>query len=227
MLEQGTKINNLEIVGRDESRHRVYYFCRCLLCGQVKSFRSDAISKKNGCGCKTSKLKDETGNRYGKLIVLERRGTRFSNALWLCKCDCGNTTITPGVYLRSGEVNSCGCLRSYGEMIISEVLTNYNISFEREKTFSNCRSNRNWLLRFDFFVNNSYIIEFDGSQHFGTSEWAESSEELLERDKIKNKYCFINNIPIIRIPYWKRNTITIEDLIPETSKYLLKETANV
>lgn len=57
------------------------------------------------------KLIDETGNRYGRLTVIERaypRGHR-AGAYWLCECDCGNHVIVPGGSLRSGGTTSCGC----------------------------------------------------------------------------------------------------------------------
>lgn len=58
-------------------------------------------------------VKDETGNRYGRLLVLKRvenHPTR-GDAQWLCKCDCGNEKIIRGVQLRSGKSKSCGCLQ--------------------------------------------------------------------------------------------------------------------
>ena len=71
------------------------------------------------------------------------------------------------------------------------------------------------------------IIEYDGIQHFkaGTGIW-DSPEKVAAtqyRDEIKNKYCFNHNIPIIRIPYTHMDKITLEDLLPETSQFLLKE----
>jgi hypothetical protein len=51
------------------------------------------------------------GQRFGRLVVLERKGSDiFSKALWECKCDCGKTTQTTTSLLRSGKTKSCGCL---------------------------------------------------------------------------------------------------------------------
>ena len=38
-------------------------------------------------------MKNEIGNRYGKLVVIERVPKpegRPKGAYWLCQCDCGN-----------------------------------------------------------------------------------------------------------------------------------------
>ena len=47
----------------------------------------------------------------------------------------------------------------------------------------------------------------------------ENFEATRERDLIKNKYCFENNITLIRIPY--KANYSLEDLIPETTKFQL------
>lgn len=54
--------------------------------------------------------KNENGNRYGRLVVLEYAGTNGHNALWRCRCDCGNECVKLGIELRSGHTRSCGCL---------------------------------------------------------------------------------------------------------------------
>lgn len=56
--------------------------------------------------------KDIAGQRFGKLIAIERCGTdKWQNALWKCKCDCGNETVVKCNNLRSGMTLSCGCLK--------------------------------------------------------------------------------------------------------------------
>jgi hypothetical protein len=56
---------------------------------------------------------DETGHRYGRLVVTAYAGTDDdSHALWTCVCDCGNTKPVRGAKLRSHRVISCGCERA-------------------------------------------------------------------------------------------------------------------
>jgi len=60
------------------------------------------------------KLIDLTGQRFGRLVVLERaRAARHGeSAKWLCHCDCGKEKIVSGKLLRRGDTRSCGCLHS-------------------------------------------------------------------------------------------------------------------
>lgn len=56
-------------------------------------------------------IKDITGERFGRLTVIELTSKRHNRcAIWLCRCDCGNFTEVQGSYLRNGETRSCGCL---------------------------------------------------------------------------------------------------------------------
>ena len=66
-------------------------------------------------------VKDLTGQRFGKLTVIERGENiyygkdRQEKPAWVCRCDCGAIKLVPGMFLRSGRVKSCGCSR--GELI--------------------------------------------------------------------------------------------------------------
>ncbi|NWO12705.1 hypothetical protein [Virgibacillus sp.] len=58
-----------------------------------------------------SRRMDITGERYGKLTVLEELKQHGSKRRWLCKCNCGNLAIVLMDSLRSGNTRSCGCLK--------------------------------------------------------------------------------------------------------------------
>lgn len=50
------------------------------------------------------------GNRFGKLVVIEYFGLdKYKNKMWLCKCDCGNTTKVTTTNLNKGTTTSCKC----------------------------------------------------------------------------------------------------------------------
>jgi len=90
--------------------------CRCD-CGNeiIVSLKSFKYGKVKSCGClySKSKIKDITGQRFGKLKAVRYTGKiKNHSAVWLCQCDCGNTVEVKANALTSGAVQSCGCLRS-------------------------------------------------------------------------------------------------------------------
>lgn len=51
-----------------------------------------------------AKPKDETGNRYGRLIVTKEAGRdNHGNVLWKCKCRCGNIKTTNCIFATRQE----------------------------------------------------------------------------------------------------------------------------
>lgn len=55
---------------------------------------------------------DLSGQRFGRLVAKERIYTNNQgNAMWMCVCDCGNTTIVNSQKLKTGHTTSCGCLK--------------------------------------------------------------------------------------------------------------------
>lgn len=57
-------------------------------------------------------VKDMTGMRFGKLVVLAWAGTAPNRqAIWQCQCDCGTKIVTRGGQLREGKTTSCGCVK--------------------------------------------------------------------------------------------------------------------
>ena len=208
-----------------------YWNCECPKCKQIWQVRGShlnephpvAFCKKCSSLTNLSKIKkpyskDITGNRYGKLVALEQTDKKGKTYFWKCKCDCGRYCEKELQYLENGDTISCGCVNSKQNCKIADLLKQNNISFEEEKIlFKN--------FRFDFFVKNKYVIEFDGIQHFKQRESREPLEEIRKRDLEKNHYCFENNIPIIRIPYFKE--YTYNDLCLEKSNFILtKENEN-
>ena len=66
-----------------------------------------------------AKLIDLTGQRFGKLVVIERdfeypiakNLKHKTSAYWKCQCDCGNIKTIIGDSLRNGQNKSCGCAK--------------------------------------------------------------------------------------------------------------------
>lgn len=56
------------------------------------------------------KLKDLSGKKFNRLLVLNFAGKQKGNNIWLCKCDCGNLKKASTHSLITGHTKSCGCL---------------------------------------------------------------------------------------------------------------------
>lgn len=56
--------------------------------------------------------RDIVGQRFGRLIVLERAesGPNYA-ARWRCACDCGVAHVANHTQIVYGHTRSCGCLR--------------------------------------------------------------------------------------------------------------------
>lgn len=186
---------------------------KCGFCGKIFEAVINDVKRNNikSCGCyrKISKskthIKDITGEKRGLLTAIKRLDKQApdNSYYWLFQCDCGQTTEIP--ISDFGKTKSCGCLlfHSYGEKITKQILEEYSIEYEFQKTFADCQSKKGYLLKFDFYVpKNRTCIEIDGRQHYEAVEYfggEKAFQTLKENDIIKNNYCFENNIKIIRI----------------------------
>lgn len=106
--------------------------------------------------------------------------------------------------------NGCPiCKSSKGELKIKNFLNKNNIRFVPQKTFNDCQYKRR--LPFDFYIPIlNLCIEYDGKQHFIPTSFGASRNEFNQikiRDSIKDYYCDLHNINLIRIPYYEFNNI--------------------
>lgn len=219
----GQKFGRLTVVDYAENKSgRSAWTCKCD-CGVTKIINSNDLKSGNtkSCGCYKKELSSERytidliGKRFGKLVVLEHKGSnKFWQSLWLCQCDCGGYKIVCRTHLTNGDTKSCGCTQSFGEEIISKILVENNISFEKEYTYSDLLSEKGNKLRFDFAIFRdgtfSHLIEFDGIQHYDKS-YGFYKESVAINDNLKNEYCRKHGIKLIRIRDY--NSITIDDLL--------------
>lgn len=232
----GERFGRLLVLERTNLRSgkTVVWKCKCD-CGNICYVSRNALQqgKTQSCGClqkeraSATNFKDITGKRFGKLIALypiDKGECNYSSITWHCQCDCGNTHEVSGSLLRTGKVRSCGCISSYGEECIATICRKHSLQYEQQKTFESCRfKDTGKKARFDFYINQSYLIEFDGVQHFicTDKDWntLENFEQTQMRDAYKNQWCKDNNIPLIRIPYTKLDSLCIEDLMLETTQF--------
>ena len=83
--------------------------CQCD-CGNIVTVLQTSLRKgaTKSCGCLQDVYRntDLTGQRFGRLKVLEKVDTS-----WKCVCDCGIIKEYTTKLLLSGNISSCGCAR--------------------------------------------------------------------------------------------------------------------
>ena len=216
---QTWKVKSLS--SKKSSGNNVYWLCECQSCGAQKELCGSEIrlNRTGMCKCQkqqnqkpkdkyynaetstSCKIKDEIGNRYGKLLVVSFAYTKNANAYWNCQCDCGKTTIVRGNALRTGSTCSCGCQTSRKEEEIVKILDKNCIKYKREYIFPDLKDSG--FLRFDFAImqNNTIrgLIEYQGSQHYETIGLFSKDGLLQTHDNMKREYCKLHNIPLLEL----------------------------
>ena len=247
MKEHGVQDSLLTVIREVEphittgGNKQIQYLCKCE-CGKEVIVKASYLRNGNtkSCGClRKAKLMErnisngkiiQIGDIFGKLTVIKDLGmrpqkTRNKNERWsLCQCECGSTPIeVQNQLLKNGHKKSCGCISSVGEEYIEKILKENNFQYIKEYTFSDLKSEKGKLYRYDFaiFENGKlkFLIEFDGRQHYTGPEstWKNSRtlEEIQKADNDKNNYCKKNNILLKRIPYFNLSEINLKNLLSD------------
>lgn len=124
--------------------------------------------------------------------------------------------VQPNNFLTGNRCPNCSDTQnSKGVKKIKKYLNNNNIDFKTEYSFNDLKGRNNRKLRFDFAIFSSdkklySLIEYDGQQHFQASKnWGglNTLKKTQERDRRKDNYCKLHNIPLLRIPYTKEKEI--------------------
>lgn len=167
------------------------------------SCRNDMLSERYRCS-----LDDVT--TYIKSVGLELE-SEYANASdpLILRCPQGH------VFKRSFSVlqktAKCPiCKGSVGLRHVIEWLETHEIEYETEVTYPNLIGIGGHPLHFDIrvkdFKGEPILIEYDGEYHFSPSQ-SESYETIRVCDSLKNLYCYNNNIKLIRIPFFKLNSL--------------------
>lgn len=223
----GKTYNALTVIEATDKRSggKIIYKCKCQ-CGNIVYTNITDLKRGHtkSCGCQRTKY--QVGDIINNREIIEKIGfdenKTKGNFYYKCKCLlCGN--IYNSLAQSLDKSISCGCQNSIGEYNIIQLLNKNNIQFHKEFCLPHSK------LRFDFaLIKNNQVyrlIEFDGEQHYQDqvkeSGWNvyEQYEQTFKNDMLKNKLAKENNIPLVRIPYWERDNITLDLLLG--NKYLI------
>lgn len=207
-------------------RHSVVWHCKCD-CGGEKDVIQVDLKRGHTTHCDKcgkhigfGESKDLTNQHFGKLTALYPTQMRSSGSVvWYCLCDCGNYCYKSCDSLTKGHSQSCGCLISKGEALLQSLFMEMGINYQTQKSFNDCINPKTGAkLKFDFYLPDyNCCVEYDGIQHFKYEGIGWDSEKEFYnrqfRDKIKDVYCKLHNIYLIRIPYWDFSDIDKDYLL--------------
>lgn len=213
------KLTVLRLGEKSNKGNGSFWICQCE-CGKQCEVQGNKLKSGHTSSCGCSHIINLSGQIFGKLTVLHDSGKRRSGSggvIWTCQCECGQQKDIRQDALLSGSTISCGCLKSRGNEKVAKILRDAGIDFIPEYSPPNMEGRK----RFDFAVlengNVAYFIEYDGILHSEYSNSGWDTEERFKRtqtsDKIKNEYCRVNSIPLIRIPYTKFDRLSLNDLL--------------
>lgn len=174
------------------------------------------VAKKSIEKAKNKFLDFLQNERQGEFKLISEYVTQRDDVV-LYHTVCGDSFNTRPDKFLDGAVCKV-CRESKGEQKIRHWLQKLDVTFESQKVFMDCVYKKH--LRFDFYVDNAILIEFDGKQHHEVVEYFGGDDvfrETQRRDAIKTQYCADNGIPLIRIPYWdfdNIDAILTEKLLP-------------
>lgn len=220
----GREFGSLKVIGRAPNHiqpngtEKIMYVCQCN-CGQYTtvSYSHLLSNHTTSCGCKQRqtiremRIKDLSGQEFGKLSVIEYSHTKNGRTFWKCQCKCGNEVIKSSVSLTSGKCKSCGCISSVAESEMIKFFTKNQISFQTQYTFDDCIDKRRLPFDFAIFYNEEIImlVELQGQQHYMPFSYCnedmqtqfENYKDRIRKDNIKLLYSFKAKIPLLRIKY--------------------------
>lgn len=178
----------------------------CIVCGHVKNKSKTTKSH--------SQFEKEINLLYNKNIKLLTKYINYQTPIeFICNL-CNEIQIKnqAGGLLRRGCQNCC---ISKGEQKIKKILEENNIEFKSQFQFNDFKK-----FKYDFalFKNNilEYLIEYDGQHHYKPIKYFGGLKRFKEQQKTditKNKIAVEKGIKLIRIPYFKYNTLNIKDLL--------------
>lgn len=116
-------------------------------------------------------------------------------------CNGGHTHQISWTHFRSGQ-RCAHCNINHGTQACKDYLDKLKLNYITEKSFPKCHLKK--VLRFDLYVDNSFLIEFDGEQHFNPIDYfggKETHKAQCMKDTIKNLFCIDSCIPLLRISY--------------------------
>ena len=212
----GKKFGRLTVIRKGDGRkttggaYKATWICKCD-CGNITEIDGEKIRKGHttSCGChkkdnRGGKFENLIGRKFNRLTVIgyvpkeQRKSPMFA---WICKCDCGKTTITAASKLKNGEMKSCGCLRAerIGNLNRKYKYTNKRLYGVYKSMMARCYDTRHReynnyggrgiAVCDDWLGENGYDVFAEWAFLNGYDPNAKHGECTIERKNVDDIYC--------------------------------------
>ena len=119
----GQRFGRLSVISKAERRlgpsgsSSIMWNCLCDCGNKCVVSSANLRNGAKSCGCLRREIaknqaENIVGNRYGRLVALDRAPNRGKITYWKCVCDCGKEVVVRTADLKNGQTRSCGCLHS-------------------------------------------------------------------------------------------------------------------
>lgn len=166
------------------------------------------LCRKCSVNPKNEEMRNNSAYEFKKLLNAEGyiQIDDYENSKTPILVRCKNNHYSKVTYDNYKKSNLCkGCLMSSYEKIVYDILIELNLKVIHEYVHQKLTSKRfDFAIMFDDLKTLKFLIEVDGQMHFVDSFGREGSHSITKiRDNEKNEFCKINNIELIRIPYFR------------------------
>ena len=125
---------------------------------------------------------DLTGQKFGKLTVLEKAGLIKYQVYWYCECVCGAWALVRTADLRNGHAKSCGCGKH------REGAANGNFKHGGRVGGKTSAELRSWQSMREFYPDEIVFEWNDFTNFFRDMGFKPSSKHVLARHDIREPH---------------------------------------
>lgn len=142
------------------------------------------------------KIKDLTGQKFGKLTVLEITNERKNRqVVWKCQCDCGKITYVVGQALRDNHTTSCGCSRKDCKNVLNLLGQRFSKLTVLERVGSDKQRNALWRCKCDCgkerICNTRQLVSMDARSCIDCKNYSSKGEEIIGNLLVQHGINFI------------------------------------
>ena len=178
------------------------------------------------------RYEDLTGQRFGKLIVLEATDKKNADGrrIWKCLCDCGNIKYTTCQNLKRGACKSCGCINkeqitalghANAAQLIGKRFGKLTVIKQSEEKLPYTES-ITWICQCDCgntILATTSSLNSKNTTSCGCSHKSEG-EELIKRILEKEKILYQKEKRIEELVSKKRNPLRFDFYLPELNCFI-------